>query len=454
LAQIFANRAFLPQGWRENVRVSLHNGKVSAIDIADTAKPGDTRVDALLPALPNLHSHTFQRAMAGMTERRGETADSFWTWRDLMYRFLQHLQPDDIEAIAAFAFMEMQESGFGAVAEFHYLHHAPGGARYDAIDELSQRIMAAAQTTGIGLTHLPVLYSHAGLGNKPLAENQLRFGNDLEQFERLQHAATQSLKALPEDAWIGVAPHSLRAVSPEQLHAIAQNAAHDPIHMHIAEQTREVADVEAAYGKRPVRWLLDSMDIGERWCLVHATHMDLSELSDLAKSGAVAGLCPITEANLGDGIFEGPTFLHAGGRFGIGSDSNILLSAAEELRTLEYSQRLSQRQRNVMITSPGSTGEALFTASLKGGAQALARDCGTIAIGQWADLVAIDSTFGTMIPSPSAQLMDNWIFASSRNGVADLWSAGRHCVKDGKHVARPSIEQSYRKTMTRLMSLL
>jgi formimidoylglutamate deiminase len=454
MAHIFAKRAFLPQGWCENVRVSLQDGKITAINIADTAKPGDTRVDALLPALPNLHSHTFQRAMAGMTERRGETADSFWTWRDLMYRFLQHLQPDDIEAIAAFAFMEMQESGFGAVGEFHYLHHAPGGARYDAIDELSQRIMAAAQTTGIGLTHLPVLYSYAGLGKKPLAGNQLRFGNDLEQFERMQSAATQSLKSLPSDARIGVAPHSLRAVSPEQLHAVAQHASHGPIHMHIAEQTREVTEVEAAYGKRPVRWLLDTMKIDDRWCLVHSTHMDSSEMKGLAKSGAVAGLCPITEANLGDGIFEGSAFLQAGGRFGVGTDSNILISAVEELRTLEYSQRLNQRQRNVMITAPGSTGEALLTASLKGGAQALARDCGSIAAGQWADLVAIDSTFGNLFPSSNAQLLDSWIFSSSSRVVTDLWSAGRHCVKEGKHVARSSIEQSYRKTMTRLMSLL
>lgn len=455
MTSIFARNALLTTGWQHNVRITLAEGKIGTISANATAQPGDTRVDTLLPALPNLHSHTFQRAMAGMTETRGESADSFWTWRDLMYRFLQHLTPDDIESIAAFAFMEMQEQGFGACAEFHYIHHAAGGARYAASSELSQRIMAAAGISGIGLTLLPVVYSYAGLGQRPLAENQLRFGNTLDQFLHLHAEARQALSGnLPGDSKIGIAPHSLRATDAAQLQQLASLMPDTPTHIHIAEQTREVDDVVAATGQRPVQWLLENVNVKSNWCLVHATHMTAAEVKAMALSGAVAGLCPLTEANLGDGIFEAAVFLRQGGVFGVGTDSNINISVAGELSTLEYSQRLRDRQRNVLAMGPNSTGHALYTRAAAGGAQALGRNCGAIETGKWADLVAIDGQHSQLLALKPQQLVDGWLFASPRNPVTELWSAGRHCVTNGEHVAHSAIEAAYRKTISRLVALL
>ena len=448
---IFANKALLISGWETDVRIAVEDGRISSIVPHAKAEAGDVLVDALLPSIANLHSHSFQRAMAGMTEVRAAGRDSFWTWRELMYRFMDQLTPEQIEAFAALTFMEMQEAGFASVGEFHYVHHQIGGTHYDNIAELSNRIFEAAKITGIGLTHLPVLYTYGGAGEISLAEGQLRFGNDLDDFNTLYEQAGSGLAQLSSDAKMGVAPHSLRATTPAHLKQFLALYNDGPVHMHISEQPKEVSDVEAWLGARPVEWLLDNADVNARWCLIHATHMTKAETLNMASTGAVAGLCPITESNLGDGIFNGADYLEAGGKFGIGSDSNINISMTEELRTMEYSQRLRDIARNVMVVGEGSVGHTLYTNAAMGGAQAMARDAGEIAVGKLADLVAIDSTAPALCALADDQLLDGLVFAAKDNVVTDLWSAGRYQVRKGKHIERDAILATYKQSVSTLL---
>jgi len=451
---VFAEKALLPEGWAENVAVTLGaDGKIVSVD-PDTPARGPKR-GILLPAPVNLHSHAFQRAMAGMSERRGsEPRDSFWTWRQIMFRFLDALTPEDVEAIAAYVQMEMLEAGYAAVGEFHYLHHQPGGAPYDNLSELSERIMAAASDTGIGLTHLPVHYQFGGRDKRPLAAGQIRFGNDAERFHKLHELATQSLKGLPQDAVIGVAPHSLRAVDEDGLKSAVALAGSNPLHMHLAEQIPEVDEVFAATGQRPVEWLLARQDVGETWCLIHCTQMTLAETTGLARTGAVAGLCPITESSLGDGIFDGVNYLGHGGRFGVGSDSNIRIALSEELRTLEYSQRLRDTCRASVATPEKSTGRVLFDGAVAGGAQAAGRHSGAIAEGLYADFLALDSNAIDLEGRHGDEILDAWIFAGDDRMVIDVWSAGRHVVSGGNHVKGEAIRANYRATMASLRARL
>ena len=451
---IFAKQVKLPSGWAKNVRLTFTSGRITAIDVGQNPEASDVVVDTVLPALANLHSHSFQRAMAGMTEFRMAGKDSFWTWRDLMYRFTANLTPDHIEAISAFVFLEMQEAGYASVGEFHYLHHQPGGTPYEDPGELSARIAAAAEKTGIGLTHLPVLYTYGGAGKVPLEAGQARFGNSVDQFNALVGRAQEVVADLPADCLVGIAPHSLRATSPEDLKAVLKVHGSGPVHIHIAEQPKEVADIQGWLGARPVEWLLANANVTSRWCLIHATHMTTEETVHMARSGAVAGLCPVTEANLGDGAFNGPGYLAENGVFGIGSDSNVLISLTEELRTLEYSQRLRDMARNVMVVGEGSVGEALYMGAAKGGAQALGRGTGTIVIGELADLVAIDSTSPTLCYLRDDQLLDGLVFAAKDAVVTDVWSAGRHAVKSGRHISHNEITTAYRATMQSLIALL
>jgi formimidoylglutamate deiminase len=449
MTTLFAPTALLPEGWTHDVRVTLDGGRIAAVE-RGAAPPADVRLSgALLPAMPNLHSHAFQRAMAGMTERRGPGEDSFWTWRALMYRFLDALMPDDVEAIAALTYVEMLEAGYASVGEFHYLHHRPGGGAYADPAEMSRRIVAAAAATGIGLTLLPVLYSHGGAGGRALEGGQRRFGSDLEGFVRLLEAVRP---ALPSDGTLGAAPHSLRATLPEQLADLAAALPQGPLHIHAAEQVREIEEVQAWLGARPVEVLLERVGIGPRWCVVHATHMTADETEGLARSGAVAGLCPITEANLGDGVFAGAEYLAAGGAFGVGSDSNVRIALAEELRTLEYGQRLSRLTRNVMAAAGRSVGETLYARALAGGAQALQRACGAIRVGALADLVAIDRDDVALGPLDDGQLLDGWVFAAGDRVVREVWAAGRHVVIEGRHVDRDRLEARYRAVMARLVA--
>lgn len=451
---IHAKSAFIGDRWAQNVRIECANGLIARIETAVQPDKNDRCVDVLLPALANLHSHSFQRAMAGMTEYRGAGRDSFWTWRDLLYRFLDHLTPDRIGAIAALVFMEMQEAGYASVGEFHYVHHLPGGTPYDSLSELSDRIFAATQETGIGLTHLPVLYSYGGVNKERLEGGQLRFANDVEQFLRLVESCKTTLQYMPADAQVGIAPHSLRATSPRELAQLLEGNSIGPVHIHISEQLKEVRDVQAVYGARPVEWLLDNAEVNHRWCLIHATHMTETETTGLAQSGAVAGLCPITEANLGDGVFNGSAYLEQGGRFGIGSDSNIRISLTEELRMLEYSQRLRDMTRNVMVVGEGSVGRTLYTNAALGGAQALGRNAGEIAKNKLADLVAINRDHNALCALTDDQLLDGLCFVATDQVVTDTWSAGRHVVQSGRHIARDAIVARYQTVIANLIDAL
>ncbi|WJS84726.1 formimidoylglutamate deiminase [Paracoccus sp. TOH] len=446
---IWAERALLPDGWAENVRVTVEQGRIAAVE-TDTAPQGQ-RVGLLLPALANLHSHAFQRAMAGLSEAKGpEPRDTFWTWRQIMYRFLDHLTPEDVEAIAALVQMEMLEAGYATNVEFHYLHHRPGGGHYDNIAEMAARIAAAASRTGIGLTLLPVHYQFGGVDRRPLAPGQNRFGTTPEEFVQLVEGAETALRALPADSGIGVAPHSLRAVSPEGLAACVALRPGRPLHMHLAEQVPEIEEISAAYGRRPVEWLLDNHQPDRRWTLIHLTHMTEDETRRLAATGAVAGLCPITESSLGDGIFNGTIWAEAKGRLGFGSDSNIRISLVEELRTLEYSQRLRDRGRAILAEPGRSTGRVIYEAGLDGGATAAGRETGAIRPGLWADLVAVGLDNPVMFGRKGDQLVDSLVFAGHDGLVRDLWSAGRHVVRDGRHMDRDRIMSEYLATIARV----
>lgn len=442
--------ALLPEGWAANVRVVIAGGTVVSVERGVAAQSGDERASVGLPGLPNLHSHAFQRAMAGLTERRGPGPDSFWTWRELMYRFVARITPEDAEACAAQAYMEMLEAGFTRVGEFHYLHHDPAGRPYANPGEMAERIVAAAGRCGIGLTLLPVFYAHGAFGGKPPSEAQRRFITTLDQYARILETSRTLAKRLPH-AITGVAPHSLRAVTADELHSVRHLGAGGPIHIHVAEQVREVEDCLAWCGMRPVEWLLNSAPVDRNWCIVHATHVNESEVARLAASGAVAGLCPVTEANLGDGVFPATDFVAAGGRFGIGTDSNVRISASEELRQLEYSQRLRAHLRNALASGAHcSTGRSLYEAALAGGSLALGVT-GGIKPGTPADMISLATEDVSFANREGDQWLDTFIFAGAQHCIDTVWCAGRRVVKDGRHHARPEIEARFRAALSRLL---
>ncbi|MDF2809802.1 MAG: formiminoglutamate deiminase [Microvirga sp.] len=445
MTRLWFERALLPTGSAGSVTVEIANGLIVGVASGTESATADERHAIAVPGLPNLHSHAFQRAMAGLTEVRGPVGDSFWTWREQMYRTLDRLDPDAMEVIAAMAYLEMLEAGFTRVGEFHYVHHDRDGSPYADIGELAGRMAAAAASTGIALTLLPVFYAHGNFGGATPNHGQRRFINDIESFTRLMESSRRALSALP-DAVLGLAPHSLRAATQEEIAAIAPLAKGGPLHIHVAEQTKEVDDCLDWCGRRPVELLFDSAEVDARWCLIHATHMTEAETLKLARSGAVAGLCPITEANLGDGIFPADDFVRAGGRYGVGSDSNVLIDAASELRMLEYSQRLARRARNVMAMEEGrSTGTSLFNAALTGGAQALGAPAG-IAAGNPADLVSLDEE---MVGEDAAAL-DRWIFATPRPAVDCVWRRGEKLVERGVHRDRDAASWRFAKLLNEL----
>jgi len=451
---IWAEQALTGSGWQRHLRIEIaDDGRISSL--TPDSRPQGTRLGIALPAPANLHSHAFQRAMAGLAEQRSpQGQDSFWSWRALMYRFLELLDPDDVEAIAAYAQLEMLKAGFAAVGEFHYLHHAPGGQHYDNPAEMAGRIMAASRQTGIGLCLLPVLYMQGGCDGREPSPEQRRFLCDFNDYSRILSVTEKASAGMPEDFSIGVAPHSLRAVTACILDEIPLLAAGRPIHIHIAEQQAEVSEVSAALGARPVQWLLENQPVDEAWCLVHATHVTGAETRALAASGAVAGLCPITEANLGDGIFPAHAFLAAGGRFGLGTDSNIQIDLAGEMRMLEYSQRLGRQERNVVAQQGSSCGATLLTSACRGGAQALGRNSGAIAVGKLADIVEIDLQHPDFEGLEGDRLIDSWIFARTCNKVRNLWSGGRHVIMDGQHAQEADITNKAGRVFRRLRSAL
>lgn len=440
----------LEDGWRDGVAIEFGDDGLIRSIAADQAPDGHT-TGILLPAPVNVHSHAFQRAMAGLTERRGpDPSDSFWTWRQLMFRFLDRLTPEHVEAIAAFVQMEMLEAGYSTNVEFHYLHHQRGGVPYDDIAEMSGRIAGAALKTGIGLTLLPVHYEFGGCDRRALENGQARFGNRFDRFAQLHEKAARYVEELPPDCRLGVAPHSLRAVAADVIRASLDLARTGPFHMHLAEQQAEVDEVVAAYGLRPVEWVLEHVGPDERCCFIHCTHMLPQETSALAGTGAVAGLCPITESNLGDGIFDGLGWLAENGAISIGSDSNIRIALSEELRTLDYSQRLRDHSRAAFATPDRSTGRRLFDAINRGGARAAGRNSGAIAEGRLADFVALDDSSVNLAGRRGDTILDCFVFAGDDRLVCDVWSAGRHMVHDGRHIEHESIRTGYLKAMREL----
>lgn len=449
--RLWFDHALLPSGWASGVAITVSDGLIEDVAVGAAPPSGAVRGRSLLPGLVNLHSHAFQRAMSGLTEVRGNFQDSFWSWRSLLYRFVSRIGPEDIHAITAMAYAEMLEAGFTRVCEFHYVHNDPEGAPYAAPAEMAGQVARAAEATGLGLTLLPVFYAHAGFGGQHLLEGQRRFRNDIGSFSRLLEAVGQYTANQP-DFVLGIAPHSLRAVTPGDLSDLLVLDRGGPVHIHISEQVKEVEDCLAWSGARPVEWLLHNAPVDARWCLVHATHTNELELRGIAKSGAVAGLCPVTEANLGDGIFDGQAFLSYGGHYGVGTDSNVSISAADELRILEYSQRFKTLSRNVMAGEGyASTGRSLFEHALYGGGRAGGVPVG-LAPGNPADMVAISDAVLPEAASGGNPLLDAFVFRGKNNAISDVWRRGQHVVQGGQHIHRSAIEAGYRASLARLLA--
>ena len=458
MSNLFFAAALLPQGWAEDVAVRLDDrGRIAAVAAGAPCPPGAERFSgAAVAGIANLHSHAHQRAIAGLGESSGDGSDSFWSWREVMYRALDRMEPEDFEAIATQLYVETLKAGFTAVAEFHYLHHDRDGRPYADPAEMSHRAVAAARTAGLPITLLPVLYAASGFGGTPPTAGQRRFLHDGPGFQRLT-GALRAAYGTADDVRLGIAPHSLRAV-PEELLAetvAAHTASHPagPIHIHIAEQRREVEDCLARHGRRPVEWLLERHAVDRRWCLVHATHMTAAEVRDLAACGAVAGLCPTTEANLGDGFFAAEPYMDRGGRWGIGSDSHISVSPVEELRWLEYGARLTSGRRTVLAGGPRrSTARRLVEDAQAGGAQAGGFDAGRIAPGLRADLLVLDTDHPLLAARSGDALLDGWIFAGNAGLVRDVIIGGRTIVRDRRHPREEAIAKRFKETLGRLLA--
>lgn len=453
MSAFFAERALLPSGWANNVRIEISAaGLITNIATEADASDAELLKGPLLPGMPNLHSHAFQRAMAGLAEVAGNPNDSFWTWRDLMYRLVGKISPQQLGVIARQLYIEMLKGGFTSVAEFHYVHQNTSGKPYADPAELALQISQAASSAGIGLTLLPVLYSHSGFGGQAPNEGQRRFIHSTDSYLDLQARLQPLLREQPAQQ-LGLCFHSLRAVTPEQISAVlAASDPHCPVHIHIAEQQKEVDDCLSWSGRRPVQWLYENASVDERWCLVHATHVQFDEVALMAQSGAVAGLCLTTEANLGDGIFPAVDYIAQGGRWGIGSDSHVSLSVVEELRWLEYGQRLRDQRRNRLYrTDQPMVGRTLFDAALVGGAQALGQPIGRLEVGLRADWLVLDGNDPYIATASGDGILNRWLFAGSDRQIRDVMVNGKWVVREGHHAGE---EQSNREFAQVLRELL
>ncbi len=454
---VFAQQALLAEGWARDVLIDIDDkGRFGRITTGVSRGDASVAAGPVLPGMANVHSHAFQRALAGYTERAGPNEDSFWTWREAMYRFVSRLSPDQLEAISQQLFIEMLKQGYTSVGEFHYVHHGSDGVPYDDPTEMSERVISAARQVGLAITHLPVLYGFGGFAGAPLTETQKRFHNNPDALLRIVETLRYRHR---EDAGvrIGVAPHSLRAVTQNtletmisDLHKIDETA---PIHIHVAEQEKEVADCLAWSGKRPVEWLFEHANPDRRWCLIHATHTTNEELKRMAKSGVVVGICPTTEANLGDGLFPFRAYLDVGGAFAVGSDSHVSTSPVEELRWLEYGQRLATQRRNIAAL-PGrpSAGGSLWQSASTGGAQALARPTGAIAEGLQADLIVLDGSHANVAGRWDDDILDGLIFAGNDRLVRDVMVGGTWCIADGHHAMESAAAKNYGCAVAALLS--
>jgi len=444
--------ALLPSGWANDVQVVITAGAIAEVTPNVAPAAGDERHGIALPGLASLHSHAFQRGMAGLAELRGDSTDTFWTWRETMYRFALSMSPEDVTAVATLLYVEMLEQGFTRVGEFHYLHHDRDGSHYADLGQMAARIAQAAEASSIGLTLLPSFYAHGSFGGAAPHDGQRRFICSVDQFAALMAASRKVIAALP-GANIGIAPHSLRAVTPGELAAIIPLADGGPVHIHAAEQVKEVEDCLAWSGRRPVQWLLEHAPLDQRWCLIHTTHTTDEEVTAFAKTGAVAGLCPITEASLGDGIFPAREFVDAGGAFGVGTDSNVLVGVADELRQLEYGQRLKHRQRNVLSGGAGrSTGRTLFDHALAGGSRALAQAAVGLASGARADIVTLDTAHPSLAGRQGDAAIDGWIFAAGSGAIDCVWAGGHKVVESGRHRLRQTAREHFNAAIRRLVA--
>jgi len=454
LQTLHLESALLPSGWADDVLISIDTGgHICRVEVnVPGGKPG-----CLLPGIANLHSHAHQRAMTGLTEKAGPGKDSFWTWREKMYAFLKVIEPHHLYAISSMLYLEMLKAGYTRVAEFQYLHHQVGGQPYANIAEMSLQTLNAARDTGIGITSLPVLYQYSGFDAEPAGDKQQRFVNNPEGLLRIFEKLEQAVEG-DANSNNGIAAHSLRAVSVESLNELLdgiQRRAPFPVHIHISEQILEVEQCLASTGARPVEYLFDRFDVDKRWCLVHATHMTGDETSKLAASNAIAGLCPTTEANLGDGFFNGSQYLDEGGVFGIGSDSHVCVSPTEELRWLEYGQRLRERGRNLLAGGNNrSTGRTLFERTVYGGARACSHNSGSIETGKRADLVVLDTEHPRINERRGDELLDSWIFSGTENHVRSVFVGGVPVIRNGRHRNETAIQSAFQKTMRELRRLV
>jgi formimidoylglutamate deiminase len=450
----FAAQALLAKGWASNVSIEVDDGVISAITENTTA--GADQVVHLsgpvIATVANLHSHAFQRAMAGLAEISLNPNDSFWSWRDLMYKMVQKLTPDDVCVIAKQLYTDMLKAGYTQVAEFHYLHHQSNGSVYQQLDEMARQLIQAANDSGIGITLLPVLYSHSGFGGQAPLAGQSRFINSTDQYLALHQASEKALADNPLHR-LGVCFHSLRAVTKQQIECVLANTSSSmPVHIHISEQQKEVKDCIQWSGQRPVQWLANEIGIDQRWCLIHATHLADDELHSIASSGAVAGLCPTTEANLGDGIFPATEYIQNQGRWGIGSDSHVSLSVVEELRTLEYGQRLRDQQRNRLHNEQHSrVGDFLFQQAVQGGNQATHVKFG-LDVGNRADFMVLDHNNPFIAASKSEDILNRWLFACNENVIRHVYVAGEAVIVDFRHAQEEQINSEFSAVLKRLFN--
>ena len=415
--------ALVDEAWADDVVIAVEGGLVTEITlnagadvIADEASAG-----IAIPGMVNVHSHAFQRAFAGLSEYRTGQHDSFWTWRTLMYDFVSRLTPEDIYETARGLYSELSDNGYSWVGEFHYVHNAPDGSPYDDRSCLSDAVIQAAQDVGIGICILPVLYQRGGFANEQLDPAQRRFALSEDAFlDLVSDLRTRWGRA--NDVEIGIAFHSLRAVSVDVMRRVTEAFRTDQpggvIHIHVAEQTKEVDDCVAATGRRSVEYLLSELPVDGGWCLIHATHLDDSEIAGIAASGATVGLCPTTEANLGDGVFAAAEFLKAGGRIAIGTDSHVCVNPRSELRLLEYGQRLTKRSRAVLGTDTVSVGRRLYEAAAIGGSAAIGVNTGQLRVGSRADIVVLDPKHPAIAGVTGDRVLDRYVFCDAGNPVA------------------------------------
>ena len=453
MSVFFAERVLLPAGWANNVRFEVSaDGFLTKVQ-ADSERQGAELINGpVLPGMPNLHSHAFQRAMAGLAEVAGNPNDSFWTWRDLMYRLVGQISPQQLGVIARQLYIEMLKGGFTSVAEFHYVHQDTDGRPYTDPAELALQVSQAASSVGIGMTLLPVLYTHSGFGGLAPNEGQRRFINSTHSYLDLQSRLKPIIESQPAQA-LGLCFHSLRAVTPQQISEVmAASDQQCPVHIHIAEQQKEVDDCLTWSGRRPLQWLYENVDVDERWCLVHATHAEPDEVASMAKSRAVAGLCLTTEANLGDGIFPAVDYIAQGGRWGIGSDSHVSLSVVEELRWLEYGQRLRDQRRNRLYRpDQPMVGRTLYDAALVGGAQAIGQPIGALEVGKRADWLVLDGNDPYLATASGDAILNRWLFAGGDRQLREVMVGGRWVIRDGRHADEEESSRAFAQVLRELL---